>query len=162
MDEPFLPATQALIEPQECERQMRLQMPAWQKYLTSDDYPEYTWHCPTVRLYVARPMLSAPVGFTYPDWVSNALGGIRETIDPMIDVASKTIGSTLIELFTDADLLAEATREFNQRTGGGIGGEQWQAPLLPKDFKVPHRFRWPEYIRTVRGEEWWIPAREDE
>ncbi|WP_370599397.1 amidohydrolase [Pseudomonas nitroreducens] len=162
MDEPFLPATEALVEPQECERQLRLQMPAWQKYLTSDDYPEYTWHCPTVRLYVARPMLSAPAGYTYPDWVANALGGIRETIDPMIEVASKTIGSTLIELFTEPDLLAEATREFNERTGGGIGGTQWQAPLLPKDFQVPHRFRWPEYIRTVRGEEWWIPARDDE
>jgi len=36
------------------------------------------------------------------------------------------------------------------------------APLLPRDFKVPHDFRWPEYIRTARGEEWWIPARDDE
>lgn len=162
MDKPFLPATEELIEPQECERQMRLQMPAWQNYLTSDDYPEYTWHCPTVRLLVARPMLSAPPGTVYPDWVSNALGGIRQTIDPMIEVAAKTIAATLVDLLTDEALLSAAKAEFVERTGGGIGGSRWQAPLLPEDFKVPHDFRWPEYISTARGEEWWIPARADE
>ncbi|MFZ6049665.1 amidohydrolase [Pseudomonas sp. CR3202] len=162
MEKPFLPATEELIEPQECERQLRLQMPAWQKHLTSDDYPEYTWHCPTVRLLVARPMLSAPAGYTYPDWVANALGGIRQTIDPMIQVAAKTIAATLVDLLTRPDLLAAARAEFVERTGGGIGGTHWQAPLLPKDFQAPHRYRWPEYIRTVRGEEWWIPARDDE
>ncbi|WP_430447604.1 MAG: amidohydrolase [Pseudomonas piscis] len=162
MERPFLPATEALIEPQECERQLRLQMPAWQNYLTSDDYPEYTWHCPTVRLLVARPMLSAPPGVVYPDWVSNALGGIRQTIDPMIEVAAKTIAATLVDLLTDEALLAAAKAEFVERTGGGIGGSRWQAPLLPNDFQVPHDFRWPEYISTARGEEWWIPARADE
>jgi aminobenzoyl-glutamate utilization protein B len=162
MEKPFLPATEELIEPQECERQLRLQMPAWQKHLTSDDYPEYTWHCPTVRLLVARPMLSAPAGYTYPDWVANALGGIRQAIDPMIQVAAKTIAATLVDLLTRPDLLAAARAEFIERTGGGIGGSRWQAPLLPKDFQAPHRYRWPEYIRTVRGEEWWIPARDDE
>ncbi|KTC25148.1 peptidase M20 [Pseudomonas putida] len=162
MARPFLPETETLIDPQECERLLRQQMPAWQKHLTSDDYPEYTWHCPTVRLLVARPMLSAPPGYTYPDWVPNALGGIRQTIDPMIQVAAKTIGATLIDLLTRPELLAAARQEFTERTGGGIGGTRWQAPLLPRDFKVPHDFRWPEYIRTARGEEWWIPARADE
>ncbi|MGC5700071.1 amidohydrolase [Pseudomonas sp. NFXW11] len=162
MQRPFLAATETLIEPQECERQMRLQMPAWQNYLTSDDYPEYTWHCPTVRLLVARPMLSAPPGVVYPDWVSNALGGMRQTIDPMIDVAAKTIAATLVDLLTEPQLLAAARAEFVERTGGGIGGSRWQGPLLPRDFQVPHDFRWPEYISTARGEEWWIPARADE
>lgn len=162
MARPFLPETETLIDPQECERLLRQQMPAWQKHLTSDDYPEYTWHCPTVRLLVARPMLSSPPGYTYPDWVPNALGGIRQTIDPMIQVAAKTIGATLIDLLTRPELLAAARQEFTERTGGGIGGTRWQAPLLPRDFKVPHDFRWPEYIRTARGEEWWIPARDDE
>lgn len=162
MARPFLPETETLIDPQECERLLRQQMPAWQKHLTSDDYPEYTWHCPTVRLLVARPMLSAPPGYIYPDWVPNALGGIRQTIDPMIQVAAKTIGATLIDLLTRPELLAAARQEFTERTGGGIGGTRWQAPLLPRDFKVPHDFRWPEYIRTARGEEWWIPARDDE
>jgi aminobenzoyl-glutamate utilization protein B len=30
--------------------------------------------------------------------------------------------------------------------------------LLPKDFKPPVDLRWPEYIQTVRGAEWWIPT----
>lgn len=162
MAKPFLPATESLISPQECERLMRKQMPEWQQYLTSDDYPDYTWHCPTVRLIVARPMLSAPKGYTYPDWVANALGGIPATIDPMIQSAGKTIAATLLDLFTRKDLLDAAKTEFNERTGGGIGGSKWMPPLLPKDFKVPHQYRWPEYITTARGEEWTIPYRDDE
>ena len=39
-----------------------------------------------------------------------------------------------------------------------IGGTQWVAPLLPKDFKPPVDLRWPEYIETERGQEWWIPT----
>lgn len=162
LEQPFLAVTEALIDPEDCERELRKQMPAWQKYLTSDDYTDYTWHCPTVRLYVARPMLAAPAGVVYPAWVANALGGIPATIDPMIQSAAKTIGATLIDLLTKPELLQAATAEFKQRTGGGIGGSAWQAPLLPKDFKVPHAYRWPEYITTVRGEEWTIPWRDDE
>ena len=162
MAKPFLPATENLITPQDCEAGLRKQMPEWQKYITSDDYPDYTWHCPTVRLIIARPMLSAPKNYTYPDWVANALGGIRETIDPMLQCAAKTIGVTLLDFFTMPDLLKAATDEFNNRTGGGIGGTQWMPPLLPKDFKVPHQYRWPEYVTTARGEEWTIPYRDDE
>jgi aminobenzoyl-glutamate utilization protein B len=162
IERPFSPDTERLVEPEECERQLRALMPAWQQYLTSDDYTEYCWHCPTVRLFVARPSLAGPAGYVYPAWVANALGGIRETIDPMIRVAAKTIGATLLDCLTQPSLMAEAKREFVERTGGGIGGSRWQAPLLPADFKVPHRYRWPEYITTVRGEEWTIPWRDDE
>jgi aminobenzoyl-glutamate utilization protein B len=31
-------------------------------------------------------------------------------------------------------------------------------PLLPKDFQLPVDLRWPEYVQTARGEEWWIPT----
>ena len=162
MPRPFLPMTEQLIDPETCERELRRMMPEWQQYLTSDDYTEYTWHCPTVRLYVARPTLAAPKGFSYPAWVANALGGIPATIDPMIGPAAKTVGATLIDLFTDPALLAAARAEFEERTGGGVGGTRWQPPLLPADFEVPHRLRWPEYVTTARGEEWWIPWRADE
>lgn len=162
LEHPFSPETQRLIDPEACERELREMMPAWQQFLTSDDYTEYCWHCPTVRLLVARPSLSGPAGFVYPAWVANALGGIAETIDPMIEVAAKTIGATLVDLFADRELLAAAKREFDERTGGGVGGTRWVAPLLPRDFKVPHQYRWPEYVTTVRGEEWTIPWREDE
>jgi aminobenzoyl-glutamate utilization protein B len=107
-------------------------------------------------------MLQAPQGFAYPDWVANALGGIRETIDPMIVSASKTIGATLVELLEDRDLLRAAQEEFAQRTEGGVGGRAWEAPMLDADFRVPHQYRWPEYVTTVRGEEWTIPYRDDE
>ena len=45
------------------------------------------------------------------------------------------------------------------RTGGGIGGTKWVKPLLPADFAAPIHYRWPEYVTTVRGTEWWIPER---
>jgi hypothetical protein len=55
--------------------------------------------------------------------------------------------------------LKQAQDKFTERTGGGIGGTQWMAPLLPKDFAPPIDLRWPEYIQTARGEEWWIRPR---
>jgi aminobenzoyl-glutamate utilization protein B len=55
-------------------------------------------------------------------------------------------------------LLAIAQDEFDERTGGGVGGTKWVPPLLPKDFHPPVDLRWPEYIQTARGEEWWIPT----
>jgi aminobenzoyl-glutamate utilization protein B len=160
--QPFLAATEVLADPEVVECTIRRFLPEVQEHLTSDDYTEYTWHCPTVRMIVARPVLSAPPGFTYPAWVHNALGGIPATIDPTIQAAAKAVGATLIDLLTNAGLLAAARAEFVERTGGGIGGERWQAPLLPADFKVPHRLRWPEYVTTARGEEWCIPWQEDE
>lgn len=162
LERPFSAQTENLIEPLECERQLREVMPAWQRYLTSDDYTEYCWHCPTARLFVARPSLAGPPGFVYPAWVANALGGIPATIDPMIRVAAKTIAATLIDLLTEPAVLEEARAEFFERTGGGIGGTRWTAPLLSADFKVPHQYRWPEYVTTSRGEEWTIPWRDDE
>ena len=56
------------------------------------------------------------------------------------------------------DALRRAQDEFKDRTGGGVGGSQWVAPLLSKNFAPPVDLRWPEYVRTVRGDEWWIPT----
>ena len=157
MDKPFMRETEQLIAPQEAERILRRDLPEWQEHFTSDDYTEYCWHAPTVRLYIGRPALATPpTGEKYPAWVMNALGGIRETIDPMIFCASKTIGCTIIDLLTQPDILQQATAEFEQRTGGGIGGEQWLPPLC--DYAPPIHFRWPEYVQTERGFEWWIPT----
>ena len=158
MARPFVSVIEELIEPQEAERILRQGLPAFQKNYTSDDYTEYTWHAPTARLVVARPILSAPKGKVVPDWAANALGGISECIDPMIEVAAQVIGSTYIDLLTRPEVLKKAWQEFEQRTGGGIGGTQWIAPLLPRDFQPPIHFRWPEYVTTVRGEEWCIPT----
>lgn len=162
MEKPFLPEIEQLIEPQEAEKQLRETLPAWQEHFTSDDYTEYCWHAPTVRLYVGRPTLQAPEGnFNYPAWVMNALGGNRDCIDPMIYSAAKTVGMTIIDLLTKPEVLQAAKDEFYERTGGGVGGDSWIAPLC--DYEAPIDFRWPEYITTARGEnEWVIPARNNE
>jgi len=158
MERPFLPACEALIDPRDAEREMRAQMPAWQRNWTSDDYVEMTWYAPTVRLYVARPMLAAPAGHPgYPAWVANALGGLAPCIDPTVQVAGKTIAATLLDVLTDAAVRAAARREFEERTGGG----HHIAPLLPKDFAPPIDYRWPEYVETPRGPDWWIPCAAD-
>jgi aminobenzoyl-glutamate utilization protein B len=65
---------------------------------------------------------------------------------------------SLLDLLTRPDLLAAAKAEFTERTGGGVGGTKWTAPLLPHDFAPPVDLRWPEYIRTERGEEWFLPT----
>ena len=157
MDEPFLAETEQLISPQDSEAELRKELPDWQEHFTSDDYTEFCWHAPTVRLYVARPTLASPKpGYKYPSWVMNALGGIPETINPMIACAAKTIACTVVDLLTKPEVLAAAKQEFVDRTGGGVGGSQWQKPLC--DYQPPINFRWPEYITTERGDEWWIPS----
>jgi aminobenzoyl-glutamate utilization protein B len=30
--------------------------------------------------------------------------------------------------------------------------------LLPRDFAAPVDLRWPEYVHTARGDEWWLPT----
>jgi aminobenzoyl-glutamate utilization protein B len=158
MAKPYSPVAESTISPQEAEAVLRQDMPPSQLNMTSDDYTEYCWHCPTVRFYIGRPMLEAPPGFAYPAWAMNALGGLRPCIDPMIRTAAKVVGATVVDLMSDADLLGRARQEWQERTGG-IGGSRWIAPLLPSDFRVPNDFRWPEYISTARGAEWWIPTR---
>jgi aminobenzoyl-glutamate utilization protein B len=159
MEDPFTEECQRLTPPQEYEAIQRRTLEPWQMHMGADDYVEYTWHAPSVRLYTAKATLKPPrPDYYYPSWAVNALGGIRETIDPSIMVAGKTMAATYIDLLTRPELLARARAEFNERTGGGIGGSRWVAPLLPRDFKPPVDLRWPEYVTTPRGEEWWIPT----
>ncbi len=159
MDNPFTDECQQLISPAAFEEQVRRQLPPWQANYTSDDYVDYTWHAPTVRLHTSRPALKPPrPGYLYPAWARNALGGVSSCIDPGMFVAAKTIAATLVDLLTQPELLAKAQEEFRQRTGGGVGGDNWTAPLLPKDFPPPIDLRWPEYIETPRGREWWLPT----
>jgi metal-dependent amidase/aminoacylase/carboxypeptidase family protein len=150
VDRPFLPATEALIEPEAAEAELRRMLQPTQEHFASDDYAEFCWHAPTVRLHVGRPTLAPrPDGQGYPAWVMNALGGLSPCIDPMIDVAAKTIALTVVDLLTLPALLAAAREEFAWRTGGGVGGTKWLAPLC--DYPPPIDFRWPEYVTPPRG-----------
>lgn len=155
MEDPFTAEIQELTSPQDYEADLRRGLPSWQKNFTSDDYVDYTWHAPTVRLFTGRPMMREPYGWS--NWGSLALGGFPPAIDPTWQVAGKTIGATFLELLSNPEVLKSAKDEFEERTGGGVGGEKWVAPLLPADFIPPVDLRWPEYIQTVRGEEWWLP-----
>jgi len=158
MTDPIMPEMGELSPPEEAEAMLRRDLPPWQKNYTSDDYTDYTWHCPTVRLMIGRATLQSPKpGYQYPLWVWNALGGYSPTIDPTVFCAARTIGLTILDLMTKPDELAAAKKEFAERTGGGVGGKQWVAPLLPKKFAAPIHYRWPEYVTTPRGTEWWIP-----
>jgi len=156
MEDPFLPMISELTPPEDAERQLRHILAPAQRHFTSDDYTEYCWHAPTVRLYVGRPALSAPDGFAYPAWAMNALGGHSPSIDPMINVAAQVIAMTALDCLGDSGVLEAAQAEFNDRTGGGVGGSDWQEPLC--DYEPPLHFRWPEYITTPRGEDWVIPT----
>ncbi len=61
-----------------------------------------------------------------------------------------------LRLIEDGEARAAAAREFVERTGGGIGGSNWIGPLC--DYEPPIHFRWPEYVTTPRGRDWWIPT----
>ncbi len=158
MDEPFVEALTRLTPPWEAEEVFRQQLPPWQLHFAADDYVDYTWHAPTVRLFVARPTLRPPeAGHRYPEWTRWAMGGMPACIDPMWSRAAEVIATTVLDLLTDADALARAKAEFDERTGGGIGGTKWVPPLLPADVEPPIHYRWPEYVDTPRGREWTVP-----
>ncbi|HLJ22292.1 MAG TPA: amidohydrolase, partial [Stellaceae bacterium] len=129
MENPFLEQSERLVTPQDNEAQVRRALPAWQENYTSDDYVDYTWHAPTVRVLTMRPRLRPPnAGYEYPAWVSNALGGLPAAINPGIFLGAKTIAGTLIDLLTVPETLERAQAEFKERTGGGVGGSRWVAP----------------------------------
>ena len=156
MAEPFIDELGRLIDPQEAEAILRRDLPPSQLNSTSDDYTDMTWHAPTARFYVARPALKAPAGRTYPAWVMNALGGIPATIDPMVQTAARILALSALRLLEDPAARDAAMAEFKDRTGGGVGGTAWTAPLC--DYPAPIHFRWPEYVTTPRGRDWWIPS----
>ena len=152
MTQPFAGELSQLIAPQEAERRVRHDIPAWQTHYTSDDYTDMTWFAPTVRFYVGRAVLKASPGFSYPEWALNALGGIPACIDPTVATAAKTIAGTILDLMTDTTALAAAQREFRTRRSAADDPEPWC------DYAPPLDFPWPEYVETPRGREWWIPA----
>jgi aminobenzoyl-glutamate utilization protein B len=158
MADPFTEDCQRLLTPEEGEEMLRRALPGWVEHYSSDDYVEYTWHAPSARLYTAKAVLRPVEGFQYPNWARLAMTGEWSTIDPMIFVGGKTLAASFVELLTESGLLERAREEFEERTGGGIGGSKWVAPLLPLDLDPPIDMRWPEYVRTERGEEWWIPT----
>ena len=150
--EPFLKEISEIINPKKADAIVRNNLPPSQLNFTSDDYTEMCWHTPTARLYIGRPMLTSGQDVKYPDWVMNALGGIPETINPMIFTASKTIALSFLKILKNPKILKDAKKEFKKRTGGGINGKHWLPPLC--DYKPPFEHRWPEYFYTKNKKKW--------
>jgi len=155
MDAPFIDEMSRLISPQDAEAILRRDLPPSQLNSTSDDYTDMSWHTPLARFYIARPALKAN-GAPYPSWVMNAMGGIPATIDPMVRTAARVCALSALRLLEDKGARDAAMTEFKDRTGGGVGGSKWLAPLC--DYEPPIDFRWPEYVTTPRGRDWWIPS----
>ena len=158
MEDPFTVNCQRVLSLEESEKVTRSQIPEWQTHYSSDDYVEYNWHAPSARVRTAKAVLKRYGSNKYPPWTALAMTGFRPTIDPAIYVGAKVIANCFIDLLSEPKYLQRAKDEFNERTGGGVGGDKWVPPLLPKDLDPPISFRWPEYIKTDRGREWWIPT----
>ncbi len=152
MDEPFINELTSLIHPEKAEEILRRDLPPSQLNSTSDDYTEMCWHAPTARMYVARPALKPVEEKAYPSWVMNAMGGIPELIDPMINTAAKTLAVSALRILEDEKIRKEAYDEFEQRKN--------EAGMIPPlcDYAPPVNFCWPEYIETKRGRDWVIPS----
>ena len=117
-ERPIMPECSELHDPLEADRALREGLPPWQTHFMSDDYVEYTWHAPTVRLFIGRCMVERPDDapeHVLPMWVWNAMGGKRECIDPTIFSAARTIGYTVLDLMACPDELARAKAEFAER-----------------------------------------------
>ena len=146
--DPILSACEALISPQDAEAILRESLPPNQRNSTSDDYTDMTWHTPTARFYIARPALK---GGPYPAWAMNALGGMAQTIDPMVQVAAKVLACSALRLLEDDTARQAAMDEFTTRKAEG------NIPPMC-DYPAPHQFKWPEYVQTERGHDWHIPT----
>jgi aminobenzoyl-glutamate utilization protein B len=155
MDDPFTQDCQKIASIGAQDDEIRYTFPQWVETQGSDDYVDYQWTAPSTRLNTANAVLQNPdPNKPLPPWTRLALNGYSPCIDPGIITSSKTLGITIIDLIQNPVELAKAKEEFIERTGGGIGGTKWVAPLLHKDFYPPIDLPWPEYVSTQRGFEW--------
>jgi aminobenzoyl-glutamate utilization protein B len=165
MDDPFTETCQKISPIDYVDNDIKYQFPQWVKTQGSDDYVDYQWTAPSTRLNTANAILKNPnPDKPLPMWTRFALNGYSPCVNPGIMTASKTLGATIVDIMTNPNDLSEAIKEFEKRTGGGINGSKWVAPLLPKDFYPPIDLPWPEYVTTQRGYEWSLtkpgPAKE--
>jgi aminobenzoyl-glutamate utilization protein B len=122
---------------------------AYGEFHPADDVNEFTWHCPTARLYISKAMEPVP-GAIYPRWASSALCGTGVT-HRMGMCAAQVLSISALELILKLELLEKAWLEFRERKK-----KHNEDPLLPLDLEPPIGLRWPEWISRP-GNEWWIP-----
>ena len=107
---------------------------AYDKFHPADDVNEFTWHAPSVRLYVSKSLAPVP-GFRYPRWVVSALCGTGAT-HRMGETAAKTMTTTALDLLEHPELLAKAREEFDKRKK-----KHYEAPLVPEGLSPPISLR---------------------
>lgn len=122
---------------------------AYGAFHPADDVNEFTWHCPTARLYVSKAMEPIP-GVRYPRWASSALCGMGVT-HRMGMCAAQVMGLSAIDVIESPKTLKKAWAEFKERKL-----KHDEPPLLPAGLKPPIELRWPEWVDRP-GSEWWIP-----
>jgi aminobenzoyl-glutamate utilization protein B len=122
---------------------------AYGEFHPADDVNEFTWHCPTARLYVSKALEPIP-GIRYPRWASSALCGVGVT-HRMGMCAAQILAISAIKLIDDSLLLKKAWQEYEMRKK-----QRYEPPLLPVSLKPPIELRWPEWVERP-GSEWWIP-----
>jgi aminobenzoyl-glutamate utilization protein B len=123
---------------------------AYGDFHPADDVNEFTWHCPTARLYVSKALVPAP-GVSYPRWASSALCGVGVT-HRMGMCAAQVLSVSALELLQNPKILKEAKAEFLDRKR-----LHDEPPLLPASLKPPVELRWPEWVSRP-GDQWWIPS----
>ena len=122
---------------------------AYGDFHPADDVNEFTWHCPTARLYVSKAM--QPIsGVAYPRWASSSLCGSGVT-HRMGMCAAQILALSALDIIEKPVLLKTAWEEFKERKA-----QHDEPPLLPMGLKPPVELRWPEWV-TRPGDEWWIP-----
>ena len=141
-----------LSPPEEYEEQRRNNLPPNQKKSGSDDYVEFSWHCPTVWIQVYVPSIRVP-GVRLPSWTHFALCGMKGVIDKSIITAGKTISGTMLDLIIDPIQLEKCKEEQKTKIS-----EYVEKPLLPPELEPPIDLPWPEYVTTVRGYEWHVSS----
>ena len=124
---------------------------AYGDFHPADDVNEFTWHCPTARLYVSKAMQPI-LGVAYPRWASSSLCGSGVT-HRMGMCAAQILALSALDIIEKPVLLKTAWEEFKERKA-----QHDEPPLLPDGLKPPVELRWPEWV-TRPGDEWWIPPR---
>jgi aminobenzoyl-glutamate utilization protein B len=79
----------------------------------STDVADVSWNIPTLHLSVT----TAPVGAPWHGWPVVATGGMSIGHQGML-YAAKVLATTMVDLFLDAEALAEVKAEFAERTAG--------------------------------------------
>ena len=125
MDDPFTADNQRLTPPAEFEAIVRRSLPPGAVPYRCRRLRRLQLACADgAAVHHAAGAARPDDGYEYPAWCRNALGGLPAAIDPGLFIAAKTMAATFLDLLAHPEMLERAKAEFNERTGGGVGGSE--------------------------------------